>query len=84
MPEALSPVISSRTAGHKPGYARIQAGHCPAKTTWRKLMINSTGSAVQIIGKKITGVRTRNGTIYVPLKALCAFWELITIGRGQR
>ena len=36
-------------------------------------MINSTGSAVQIIGKKITGVRTHDGTIYVPLKALCAF-----------
>ncbi|MGO9568940.1 MAG: phage antirepressor N-terminal domain-containing protein [Desulfomonilaceae bacterium] len=36
-------------------------------------MINSTGSAVEIIGKEITGVRTHDGPIYVPLKALCAF-----------
>ncbi len=36
-------------------------------------MINSTGSAVQIIGKEITAVRTHDGPIYVPLKALCAF-----------
>jgi|GEM_PF-4671536 len=36
-------------------------------------MIHTIGSAVQIIGKDITGVKTYDGTIYVPLKALCAY-----------
>lgn len=36
-------------------------------------MIQPIGSPMQIIGKEVTGVRTLNGPLYVPLKALCAY-----------